>query len=212
MYTMRVVLLVLVLLPISACSAGISSNPTEEKAKTSNGQEEPVTQMASTTTSPSQFADTIIKDERSGIVPATIEIPAIDVSTSIEAVGLKENGEMAVTESFETTAWYQGGYKPGEPGNAVIGGHVDSRNGPAVFYKLNKLSKGDEIIVKNKEGEKRTFVVIDKKEYPWDDAPLKSIFGYSPASSLNLITCTGDFDHSARNYSKRLVVYTELKS
>jgi LPXTG-site transpeptidase (sortase) family protein len=212
MYTMRVVLLVLVLLPISACSAGISSNPTEEKAKTSNVQEETKTEMASTTTSPSQFADTIIKDERSGIVPATIEIPAIDVSTSIEAVGLKENGEMAVTESFETTAWYQGGYKPGEPGNAVIGGHVDSRNGPAVFYKLNKLSKGDEIIVKNKEGEKRIFVVTEKKEYPWDDAPLKSIFGYSPASSLNLITCTGDFDHSARNYSKRLVVYTELKS
>ncbi|MEI2665319.1 class F sortase [Rossellomorea sp. LJF3] len=209
---MRVVLLVLVLLPISACSAGISSNPTEEKAKTSHDQGEPQTQMASTTTTPSQFADTIIKDERSGIVPAALEIPAIDVSTSIEAVGLKENGEMAVTESFETTAWYEGGYKPGEPGNAVIGGHVDSRNGPAVFYKLNKLSKGDEIIVKNKEGEKRTFVVIEKKEYPWDDAPLKSIFGYSPASSLNLITCTGDFDHSARNYSKRLVVYTELKS
>lgn len=211
MYTMRVVLLVLVLLPISACSAGISSNPTEEKVKTTEGQEK-TTQMASTTTSPSQFADTIIKDERSGIVPATIEIPAIDVSTSIEAVGLKENGEMAVTESFETTAWYQGGYKPGDPGNAVIGGHVDSRNGPAVFYKLNKLSKGDEIIVKNKEGEERTFVVIEKKEYPWDDAPLKSIFGYSPASSLNLITCIGDFDRSTRNYSKRLVVYTELKS
>ena len=96
----------------------------------------------------------------------SIEIPAIDVSTTIEAVGLKENGEMAVTESFETTAWYQGGYKPGEPGNAVIGGHVDSRNGPAIFYKLNKLSKGDEIIVKNKEGEKRTFVVTDKERIP----------------------------------------------
>ena len=215
MYTMRVVLLVLVLLPISACSAGISSNATSDEKTTVQSdekQEKPKAQMASTTTSPSPYADTIIKDERSGIVPATIEIPAIDVSTSIEAVGLKENGEMAVTESFETTAWYQGGYKPGEPGNAVIGGHVDSRNGPAVFYKLNKLSKGDEIIVKNKDGEKRTFVVLDKKEYPWDDAPLKSIFGYSPASSLNLITCTGDFDHSARNYSKRLVVYTELKS
>lgn len=212
MYTMRVVLLVLVLLPISACSAGMSSNSTEQQAKPPHKQEKPTTQMASTTTSPSPYADTIIKDERNGIVPAAIEIPAIGVSTSIEAVGLKENGEMAVTESFETTAWYQDGYKPGEPGNSVIGGHVDSRNGPAVFYKLNKLSKGDEITVKNKEGEERTFVVIDKKEYPWDDAPLKSIFGYSPASSLNLITCTGDFDHSARNYSKRLVVYTELKS
>ncbi|TMU84972.1 class F sortase [Bacillus sp. BHET2] len=215
MYTMRVVLLVLVLLPISACSAGFSSNSTVDEhstIQTAEKQEKPKAQMATTTTTPSPYADTIIKDQRSGIVPATIEIPAIDVSTSIEAVGLKENGEMAVTESFETTAWYQSGYKPGEPGNAVIGGHVDSRNGPAVFYNLNKLSKGDEIILKDKDGEKRTFVVLDKKEYPWDESPLKSIFGYSAASSLNLITCTGDFDRSSRNYSKRLVVYTELKS
>ncbi|RBP06098.1 class F sortase [Rossellomorea aquimaris] len=214
MYTMRVVLLVLVLLPISACSAGLSSSSQQEKAETQTiekQEEKPKAQMASTTTSPSPFADTIIKDERSGIMPTTIEIPAIDLSAPVEAVGLKENGEMAVTESFEKTGWYEGGYKPGEPGNAVIGGHVDSRNGPAIFYNLNKLSKGDEIIVKNKDGEDRTFVVTDMKEYPWDDAPLQSIFGYSHASTLNLITCTGDFDRSSRNYSKRLVVYTELK-
>ncbi|MFI8576155.1 class F sortase [Rossellomorea aquimaris] len=211
MYTMRVVLLVLVLLPISACSAGFSSSSQEEKAATQTADEKPKAQMASTTTSPSPFADTIIKDERSGIVPTTIEIPAIDLSAPVEAVGLKENGEMAVTESFEKTGWYEGGYKPGEPGNAVIGGHVDSRNGPAIFYNLNKLTKGDEIIIESKEGEKRIFIVTDMKEYPWDDAPLQSIFGYSHASTLNLITCTGDFDRSSRNYSKRLVVYTELK-
>lgn len=211
MYTMRVVLLVLVLLPISACSSGFSSSSQEEKAATQTAEEKPKAQMASTTTSPSPFADTIIKDERSGIVPTTIEIPAIDLSAPVEAVGLKENGEMDVTESFEKTGWYEGGYKPGEPGNAVIGGHVDSRNGPAIFYNLNKLSKGDEIIVKNKDGDDRIFVVSDMKEYPWNDAPLQSIFGYSHASTLNLITCTGDFDRSSRNYSKRLVVYTELK-
>ncbi|MHA7136407.1 class F sortase [Rossellomorea arthrocnemi] len=211
MYPMKVVLLVLVLLPISACSAGLSSSSQEEKAATQTAEEKPKAQMASTTTSPSPFAETIIKDDRSGIVPTTIEIPAIDLSAPVEAVGLKENGEMAVTESFEKTGWYEGGYKPGEPGNAVIGGHVDSRNGPAIFYNLNKLTKGDEIIIESKEGEKRIFIVTDMKEYPWDDAPLQSIFGYSHASTLNLITCTGDFDRSSRNYSKRLVVYTELK-
>ncbi|MGM0852354.1 MAG: class F sortase [Bacillota bacterium] len=48
---------------------------------------------------------------------------------------------MAVTESFEKTGWYQGGYKPGESGNAVIGGHVDSRNGPAIFIILTSFQK-----------------------------------------------------------------------
>jgi LPXTG-site transpeptidase (sortase) family protein len=216
LYTMKAVLLALVLMTISACSAEMGMNPnsgTDVKNSEQKQEETPASQQtASTTTSASPYADSIVKDERSGIVPASLEIPAIDLKAEVEAVGLKENGEMAVTESFEKIGWYENGYKPGEPGSAVIGGHIDSRNGPAIFYNLNKLSKGDELTVTSKKGESRTFVVTGKKEYPWDDAPLKSIFGYSHSSTLNLITCTGNFDRSSRNYSKRLVVYTELKS
>jgi LPXTG-site transpeptidase (sortase) family protein len=216
LYIMRAVLLVLVLLPISACNAemGMNTNAGTDVKKSDHQQDKvpESQQMASTTTSSSPYAESIIKDERSGIVPATLEIPAIDLKADVEAVGLKKNREMAVTESFEKTGWYENGYKPGEPGSAVIGGHVDSRNGPAIFYNLNKLSKGDELTVTSKAGESRTFVVTGKKEYPWDDAPLKSIFGYSHSSTLNLVTCTGDFDRSSRNYSKRLVVYTEMKT
>ncbi|MEL3973567.1 class F sortase [Rossellomorea oryzaecorticis] len=211
-YTMRVVFLVLVLMTISACSSEMGMNSSVKPAEKPKGQETFKQKVTGTTTSSSPYAESIIKDERTGIVPSSLEIPAIGLKANIESVGLKENGEMAVTESFDTTGWYEQGYHPGEPGNAVIGGHVDSRNGPAVFYELNKLSVGDEVKVTSKTGETRTFVVTDKKEYPWDEAPLKSIFGYTHRSSLNLITCTGDFDRSSRNYSKRLVIYTELKS
>ncbi len=183
----------------------------KEKA-TEQKEEKTERQMASTTTKSSEFANTIVKDERTGIVPASIEIPAINVKAPSVGVGLKENGEMDVTKSFEETFWFDKGYKPGEPGNAVIGGHVDSKEGPAIFYDIKKLKAGDEVIVTSKDGEKRTFVVTDKKEFPWDEAPLRSIFGYSHASTLNLITCTGDYDRAAENYSKRLVVYTKLKS
>ncbi|MCA1055971.1 class F sortase [Rossellomorea aquimaris] len=211
-HSMKIIYLMLVLLPISACSVEMGMDDKSMDSKVEQKQEKESRQMASTTTSPSPYADSIIKDDRTGIIPATLEIPAIDLKAEVESVGLKENGEMAVTEGFETTGWYEKGYRPGEPGRAVIGGHVDSRNGPAVFYHLKKLSKGDEIIVSSIDGETRTFVVKEKKEYPWDDAPLKSIFGYTHRSSLNLITCTGDFDHTSRNYSKRLVIYTELKA
>jgi sortase (surface protein transpeptidase) len=211
-YSMRAVFLVLVLMTISACSPemGVSVKPSE---KTGDQHEESAKQqMPQTTTSSSPYADSIVKDERTGIIPASLEIPAIDLKAEVESVGLKKNGEMAVTESFDTTGWYEKGYKPGEPGNSVIGGHVDSRNGPAVFYELSRLSEGDEVKVSSKTGETRTFVVTRIEEYPWDEAPLKKIFGYTHRSSLNLITCTGDFDRSTRNYSKRLVVYTELKT
>ncbi|WP_175986897.1 class F sortase [Bacillus sp. Marseille-Q1617] len=202
----------LVLMTISACSSETGMNSSVKPDENPKVQETSTQKMTGTTTSSSPYAESIIKDERTGIVPASLEIPAIGLKANVESVGLKENGEMAVTESFDTTGWYGEGYHPGEPGNAVIGGHVDSRNGPAVFYELNKLSVGDEVKVTSKSGDTRTFVVTDKKEYPWDEAPLKSIFGYTHRSSLNLITCTGDFDRSSRNYSKRLVIYTELKS
>jgi sortase (surface protein transpeptidase) len=210
-YTMRTAFLVLVLMTISACSSemGVSLEPAEKPARQVETTQQPV---ASTTTTSSPYAESIIKDERTGIIPSSLEIPAIGLKTDVESVGIKENGEMAVTESFNTTGWFEKGYKPGEPGNAVIGGHVDSRNGPAVFYELSKLTEGDEVKVTSKSGDTRTFIVTGKKEYPWDDAPLKTIFGYTHRSSLNLITCTGDFDRSARNYSKRLVIYTELRT
>lgn len=206
---MRLLFLSTLLFLLASCS----TNDMQKKA--SSSEMEPTTEqrsvMATTNTTSSPYADSILKDDRTGIVPVELEIPSIEVSAVIESVGLKENGEMAVTESFAKTGWYESGYLPGEPGNAVIGGHVDSRNGPAVFYNLNKLTIGDEIIVKGENGEGKIFVVTAKEEYPWNEAPLAKIFGYTHSSSLNLITCTGEFDRSTRNYDKRLVVYTELK-
>ncbi|WP_409252972.1 class F sortase [Bacillus sp. SCS-153A] len=206
---MRFLIFSLLLLFLSACSNAEMEK--EQSATEPKPPAEPEAAVASTTTSASPFADSILKDERIGIVPVELEIPSIGVSAEVESVGLKENGEMDVTESFEKTGWYEKGYHPGEPGSAVIGGHVDSRDGPAVFYDLNKLALGDEIIVKGENGEEKVFVVTGKEEYPWNEAPLQKIFGYTHSSSLNLITCTGTFDRSTRNYDKRLVVYTQLK-
>ncbi|MDZ5713671.1 class F sortase [Jeotgalibacillus haloalkalitolerans] len=150
-------------------------------------------------------------DPPKSLIPSKLDIPSIGLSAPVEKVGLTETGEMAVTESFETTGWYEKGYKPGSQGNAVIGGHVDSYEGAAIFYDLQFLSVGDEIIVSDENGEQLVFVVTEMVEYPWDDAPVEEIFGYTTDRSLNLITCTGDYDRDSNNYNQRLVVYTELK-
>jgi hypothetical protein len=47
--------------------------------------------------------------------------------------------------------WYALGPRPGDPGSAVILGHVDSKRGPAVFYRLRQLLRGDEIDVSRAE-------------------------------------------------------------
>ncbi|KPB03238.1 class F sortase [Bacillus sp. CHD6a] len=153
----------------------------------------------------------VIKDESISIEPHRIEIPSIGVDALVEQVGVIENGQMGVPESFETVGWYNEGPMPGERGNSVISGHVDSRNGPAVFFNLKNLEVGDEIVVSNKEGEAITYVVDKIETYPEDESPVEAIFDYSFQSNLNLITCTGTFNRESRNYSDRLVVYSSLK-
>lgn len=154
----------------------------------------------------------IIRDERVGITPIRVAIPTIDVEAEIENVGLLPNGQMEEPDTMDGVAWYELGTKPGDQGSAVLAGHVDSKTGPAIFYDLIKLEKGDEIIVTGEEGEPLTFIVQDKVAYPREEAPVQKIFGYSFRRQLNLITCTGEFNRDAGTHDERLVIYTVLKS
>ena len=51
-------------------------------------------------------------------------------------------GAIAAPRRFQDAAWYRGGPRPGQPGPAVLLGHVDSTSGPAVFYRLATLRAG----------------------------------------------------------------------
>lgn len=152
----------------------------------------------------------IIKDQRVGIVPASIEIPAIKVKTAIEHVGTLKDGRMDVPKNPDNVGWYQPGTLPGASGNAVIAGHVDDLTSPAVFYDLHILKNGDKIIVKDQNGETLTFEVYDQKTFPRMDAPIEDIFGFSYASTLNLITCSGEFNPETTERAERTVVYSKL--
>ena len=43
---------------------------------------------------------------------------------------------------WDKAGWYDQGPRPGQPGPAVILGHVDSKTGPAVFYQLRDAAAG----------------------------------------------------------------------
>ncbi|MFG6147374.1 class F sortase [Halobacillus sp. B23F22_1] len=146
-----------------------------------------------------------------GITPTHIKIPAIDVDAPIEQVGILDNGQMGVPENIDNVGWYEPGTKPGELGNSVLAGHVDSKSGPAVFFYLDQLEEGDEIIVSNDVGDERTYTVQQMESYPYTDAPIQNIFGPSDEKNLNLITCTGTFNRDQGTHEERLVVYTELE-
>lgn len=145
--------------------------------------------------------------------PQRIRIPAINVDADIEHVGLDEQRNMDVPKNEANVAWYMLGYKPGQTGNSVMAGHLDTRTGaPAVFYNLKDLSPGDEIIVTGDNREELTYVVAGKATYPYDQFPLEEVFGATSKQRLNLITCEGVFNSAQRIYSHRVVVYSELET
>lgn len=148
------------------------------------------------------------EESAKAVTPVTIRIPKINVDTAIEQVGLLENGQMGVPADEDQVGWFEPGVKPGSKGNAVIAGHVDSKTGPAVFYELDQLVAGDEIVIVDEAGNTLRFEVTKTERYETANAPIKEIFGATDKRNLNLITCSGTF--GSAGYDERFVVYTEL--
>jgi LPXTG-site transpeptidase (sortase) family protein len=138
--------------------------------------------------------------------PTRLKVKAIGLDTSLETLKLGKNGELIPPKSFPKAGWYADGTLPGDTGPAVIAGHVDSKRGPAVFYKLRELTKGDRIEVV-RGGQTVRFTVTSTAWYPKTTFPTNEVYGPTPDRQLRLITCGGVFDRSLRSYKDNLVVY-----
>jgi sortase A len=148
--------------------------------------------------------------EATPIMPSTLRIPALNVDADVEHVGYTDDGRMDAPEAWEDVAWFQYGYLPGAPGNAVMAGHLDSTTGPAVFAQLHRMESGDQIFVTDEDGNELTFEVTDVESVLAEEAPLDRIFGPSSTPQLNLITCEGHFDPDEEDYDHRFIVYSTL--
>ena len=144
--------------------------------------------------------------------PVRIRIPAIGVSAAVVRLGLERDGTLEVPRDFGVAGWFTGGPAPGETGPAVIAGHIDSRRGPAVFYRLRALRPGDRVAVERADGSTVEFAVQGAARYPKVAFPTEAVFGPSPEPLLRLITCGGTFDRSRRSYRDNVVVTARLAS
>jgi len=147
---------------------------------------------------------------RSSRPPVRIQIPAIGVSAAVIRLGLNRDGSMQVPADFGVTGWFTGGPAPGQTGPAVIAGHIDSRTGPAVFYRLRELHAGDRVEVARADGSTVRFAVDSVVQYPKQAFPTEAVFGPAPEPLLRLITCGGSFDRSRGSYRDNVVVTARL--
>jgi sortase (surface protein transpeptidase) len=144
------------------------------------------------------------------VTPYRLRIPALDIDTMIESVGVTPRRLMDVPANVWNAAWLRSGVKPGAPGQAVIDGHLDSVVGSAVFTQLRRLHPGDQIFVSDEAGAELTFRVTALQVAPLDGFPTLRVFGPAHGRLLNLITCAGHYDPARRTYDRRLIVFAEL--
>jgi hypothetical protein len=139
--------------------------------------------------------------------PRKIVIAAIGVSARIVALGLTRDHTMQTPGSFAEAGWYLPGPEPGERGAAVVVGHVDSRRGPGVFYKVRRLRRGDIIKIVRAGGSVVRFRVEGLERWPKAEFPTRKVFRRTGLSALRLVTCSGAFDTSTGHYVDNTIVY-----
>ncbi len=148
-------------------------------------------------------------------LPVAVDIPAIGVDAKLLHLGLNSDGTIQVP-SLETSsgeaAWYKYSATPGQIGASVIEGHVDSYQGPAVFFRLGALRPGDTVNVTLADGTMAVFRVTGVREYFKSRFPAKTIYGATDFAALRLITCGGTFDYATGHYLSSTVVFASLTS
>jgi hypothetical protein len=143
-------------------------------------------------------------------LPVSLSIPAIGLNVSLSQLGLNANGTVQVPTDYQQPGWYRYGPSPGQEGSAVILGHVDNYQGPAVFFKLRDLKPGDKVTVALADGMTTHFVVRQVAMYAKARFPTTLVYASHGYPGLQLVTCGGVFDDSTRSYLSNVVVYTSL--
>jgi sortase family protein len=144
--------------------------------------------------------------------PVALRIRAIGVDTQrLVELEVDSSGRLQAPEDFDAAGWYSGGPTPGEFGPAVIGGHVDSKRGPAVFYRLGALHKGDRVDVTRADRSTARFVIDRVARYAKAQFPTAAVYGNTTdRAELRLITCGGAFDQTTGHYIDNIVAFGHL--
>jgi len=144
--------------------------------------------------------------------PVAVDIPSIDVhATGLVPLSVGADGVLPPPTDFQTAGWYTGGPTPGQLGPAVIAGHVDGPDGPAIFYRLGQLVAGAQVTVTRADGTVATFTIDSVASYAKADFPTALVYGNTTnRAELRLITCGGAFDRTIGHYVDNIVAFGHL--
>jgi sortase (surface protein transpeptidase) len=158
-----------------------------------------------------QIATPLPQDTRDYQDPVEVRIPEIGVRSELERLVTDTQDVLVPPTKPAEAGWFAAGTQPGDPGPAVIAGHVDSKTGSAVFTRLGELRRNDEVLVRDRAGATVRFRVDELVTYPKDGFPTAAVYGPTPDVQLRLITCGGEFDEGRGHYRDNLIVYASVR-
>ncbi|MFJ5099860.1 class F sortase [Streptomyces sp. NPDC088554] len=146
--------------------------------------------------------------------PLRVEVPSIGVAAPVMARGLDASGGVDPPPygKPDTVGWYEGGAQPGAVGAAILVGHVDTTEEPAVFYGLSAVKPGEKVRVTRADGRIAEFTVDDVRVFDRARFDARKVYGQHKKSraELRLITCGGTFDRRTHAYTANVVVSAYL--
>jgi LPXTG-site transpeptidase (sortase) family protein len=145
--------------------------------------------------------------------PAEITIPRIDATSTLVELGLNADQTVQVppVDNPLQAGWFTGAPKPGEPGPAVVLGHVNGGGQAGIFSRLHELTAGDEVLVRRTDNTTVRFTVVRVDQVPKSNFPTEEVYGDTAGPELRLITCGGTFDKNANRYRDNVIVYAVVE-
>jgi hypothetical protein len=143
--------------------------------------------------------------------PVSLEIPRLKVRTELLSLGRNPDGSLEVPSPahVQQAGWYRYGAAPGSLGPAVITGHAESGDGPAVFHRLGELMPGDHVAVLRRDHRVAVFRIDRVERVDQGRFPTRRVYGQVSYPGIRLITLGGG-DAATGRYAQNVIAYGRL--
>lgn len=162
-----------------------------------------------------------------GVVPSSgprfdtsweLILPSARIRAAVVQVGLTPEGDMGSPDNPFVAGWFNRSAVPGEPGNALLGGHRDyqDRDGNVdvgVCWELDETRVGDQLLMfDGSRNHYFVYEIVDKVTIRPDSSAAEKYLSQTRESVVTLITCAGEFDEDSHSYDQRIVVVALLSA
>ena len=135
-----------------------------------------------------------------------LEIPMLEIEAPITGVP-KAEGSWDISWLGSQAGWLQGSAFPTLDGNSVLTGHVwDASNQPGIFYRIDQLQFGDQVIIHAWGNE---YIYEVRENFSVLPGSLSAMLKHQETPWLTLVTCQG-YDEESESYLRRILVRAVL--